>query len=537
MRQKKGWLGNACEYVGRNKLWTMDLSGITESEGEEMATIGVDIGTSGCKAALVAHDGRIIAQAYREYACIAVPGGGLELDTDAVMEAAMNVIRNVSAETADVSVQALSVSSIGESMAALDANGKILNRLMIYNDTRGADVEAQLSARVNHQSFFAKTGYYPSRVSSACRIMWLREHRPETYERTVCFLPVNALLLFLLGAKPHIDHTLASTTMLFDIWKKEWIPEHLAAAGIDRMLLPELVAPGSVVGRIRKDRAVALGLPENVLLVAGGHDQQCVSLGAGVIGTGDCLDGLGSVEAIGVVTDRRPDMARLARYHLSAEPHVLPDVYSVYGCAITAGTAVKWFRDCFCQDLIAATNADDEDVYERMFALLPERGNEVLWIPYFSGAGTPFNLPDARSLLIGAELRTGRGELLRALLEGVAFEMQINLECLAAAGLAPRRICTVGGLAKNARYLQMKASIIGCDVQTLAFNQAGALGAAILAECACGGYPSLREAAERMVTYGGRIVPEPAQQTAYQKKYDAYRRNHPYYGMLDLDRH
>ena len=503
--------------------------------GGYMAVIGVDIGTSGCKAALVAHDGEILAQAYREYPCLATPDGGQELDADAVMQAAMETIGEVSVAAAGTHVQALSVSSIGESMAALDENGSVLNRLMVYTDVRGEDVEKELDAWVDRERFFARTGYYPSRVSSACRMMWLRRYRPEAYGRAVRFLPVNALLLYRLGARPHIDHTLAATTMLFDVWRKEWIPEHLSAAGIEARLLPELVAPGSVVGVLRGDCAAALGLPEGVLLAAGGHDQQCVSLGAGVVGAGDCLDGLGSVEALGVVTDRpRLDMAKLARYHLSVEPHVLPGCYSVYGCTATAGIAVKWFRDRFCRDLAAAAEAEGGDAYERMFSLLPERESALLWVPYFCGAGTPFNRPDARAQLTGLELRTERGDLFRALLEGMAFEAQINLECFAASDIAPRRICAVGGLAKSERYLRMKAAIMGCGIQTPRVNQAGALGAAILAEYACGGYPTLRAAAENMVKPGKEIAPEPAEQAAYQKKYAAYRRDHPYYKTLGL---
>ncbi|WP_294148420.1 L-fuculokinase [uncultured Clostridium sp.] len=494
-----------------------------------MAVIGVDIGTSGCKASAVGADGEILAGAYREYTPKATSDGGQELDSRQVMKDAMEVLRETAVRCGGEKIEAISVSSLGESVVPLSRTGEILADAIIYSDSRGEDVEKELAGRVDRERFFEKTGYDPSRVSSVCRIMWLKKHKPEIYRQASFFLPMNSLLLFLLGAKPHIDYTLASTTEMFDIWEKKWDREILKAARLPEILLPPAVEPGTVVGTIQDGTAGRLGLPRGVLLVAGGHDQQCVSLGAGVIRDGDVLDGMGSVEAVGAVAGRPPDLRLLAKYNLSVEPHVIPGKYSIYGCTMTAGRAVKWFRDCFCQDLVLAAVQERKDVYDLMFDMVPREQNNVIWIPYFSGAGTPFNDPEAKSILLGADLKTGRGELFAALLEGIAFELQLNLECLEAAGVTLGEIHAVGGLAKNERYLRMKADLMGRDIVTLSSNEAGTLGAAILAMKAAGGCRTMEEAADVMVKVKKRIRSEPDHFSYYQDKYDRYKENHPWY--------
>lgn len=500
-----------------------------------MTTIGVDIGTSGCKASVVRADGTVLAGAYREYTPKATPDGGQELDSRLVLEQARQVIRESVEKCPGETISALSVSSFGESMVPLGAGGEALSPVAVYSDTRGEDVEQDLRSRVDVPRFFEITGYEPSRVSSMCRMMWLKRRRPEVYQQSRLFLPFNALLLYQLGAEPHIDVTLASTTQGFDIWKRSWDLEILSAAEIDPNLLPPVAEPGTVVGVLKHTAAQELGLPDGILLVAGGHDQQCVSLGAGVVESGDVLDGLGSVEAIGVVTDQTLDMAALRHFCFSIEPHVVPGRYSVYGCTTTAGHAVKWFRDCLCPDFVSRARESGKDVYDLMFEAMAENSEGVLWVPYFSGAGTPFNVPDAGSLLIGASLHTNRGILLRALLEGIAFEAELNLECMRRAGLSLREICAVGGLAKSERYLQMKADLMGRDVVTMRSNEAGALGAAILAAQAQGAYPSLEEAARTMVKRRTCLRAREAEHRHYRALYERYLQVHPLYGRLGID--
>ncbi|MCI9671573.1 MAG: hypothetical protein HFF49_08480 [Lawsonibacter sp.] len=497
-----------------------------------MTTIGVDLGTSGCKAAAIRTDGTILSDAYQEYTPVLTPEGGHELDVEAVLAHAIQVIQQVASECGGEEIAALSVSSLGETVVPLDRNGSVLFPGILYSDPRGKELEEELIGRLDLDRFYRVTGYMPSRASSLCRIMWLKRYRPELYEQAVCFLPLNALLLHRLGAKAHIDFTLASTSQAFDIWKNRWDLNILSTAQIDPAKLPQAVPPGTTVGQMDKKIARELGLENTPLLVAGGHDQPCVSLGAGVIHAGEALDGMGSVEAIGVVVEDNFSTALLSRYGLSVEPHVIPGMFSVYGCTMTAGRAVKWFRDNLCRDLVHRAAQTGEDVYSLMFDQLPEGNRYPMWVPYFSGAGTPFNNLQAEGILTGVTLDTDRGALLKALLEGIAFELEINLECLKQSGLRISALHTVGGLARSTEYLQMKADIMGQDIVTLRYNEAGVLGAAILAAMACGAYPTWEQAVSHMVRFGPRLHGREAEHGWYQKRFSRYKRLHPLYQTL-----
>lgn len=244
-----------------------------------MTTIGVDLGTSGCKAAAIRTDGTILSDAYQEYTPVLTPEGGHELDVEAVLAHAIQVIQQVASECGGEEIAALSVSSLGETVVPLDRNGSVLFPGILYSDPRGKELEEELIGRLDLDRFYRVTGYMPSRASSLCRIMWLKRYRPELYEQAVCFLPLNALLLHRLGAKAHIDFTLASTSQAFDIWKNRWDLNILSTAQIDPAKLPQAVPPGTTVGQMDKKIARELGLENTPLLVAGGHDQPCVSLG------------------------------------------------------------------------------------------------------------------------------------------------------------------------------------------------------------------------------------------------------------------
>lgn len=238
------------------------------------------------------------------------------------------------------------------------------------------------------------------------------------------------------------------------------------------------------------------------------------------------------MEAIGVVVEDNFSTALLSRYGLSVEPHVIPGMFSVYGCTMTAGRAVKWFRDNLCRDLVHRAAQTGEDVYSLMFDQLPEGKRYPMWVPYFSGAGTPFNNLQAEGILAGVTLDTDRGALLKALLEGIAFELEINLECLKQSGLRISALHTVGGLARSTGYLQMKADIMGQDIVTLRYNEAGVLGAAILAAMACGAYPTWEQAVSHMVRFGPRLHGREAEHGWYQKRFSRYKRLHPLYQTL-----
>ena len=176
---------------------------------------------------------------------------------------------------------------------------------------------------------------------SICKILWLKNNRPDIYHRTWKFLLFADFILFKLGARPHTDYSLAARTMAFDIVNKQWSVEILACAGIDIDKFGEPVQSGTAVGIINTWQAADLNLPADVMLVAGGHDQPCAALGAGVIRSGLAVDGLGTTECITPAFDRPILSGAMAENYFACVPHVIPEMYVTYAFTFTSGSVLK----------------------------------------------------------------------------------------------------------------------------------------------------------------------------------------------------
>lgn len=492
-----------------------------------MTIMGIDIGTSGCKASIVREDGAIIASGYQEYSPIATTDGGQEMPSRKIWELTKCVIKEALASYPERDIKAICVSSFGESVTPIGENGEILWNAMLYTDARGGLESNWLESKIDRDRFYALTGYYPDKMFTLSRLIWLKKHKPEIYRAAKVFLPFNSLILYLLGAKPHIEYTLASTTTAFDIINKEWSSYLLDAAEIDGEKLPPIVAPGEVVGTLSSAAASEFGLKPSILLVSGGHDQQCVSLGSGTFLPGIALDGLGSVEAVGLVSDKLVDSKLLAMHNFSIEPHIPPNTYSFFACTTTAGSAYKWCRDCLCKDIKVAARLNQRNPYSIMDAMMPEAPTDLFFLPYLAGAGTPYNDNHAPCVLMGMNLNTRRGDIVKAVLEGICYEITLNVNLLQSIGLTFKELRAVGGLATSPKFLQIKADIMGCDITTLCSNEAGTLGAAMLAGRACGMFQSLEDASDRIVKIADVIHFNPSVHAIYQEKFSRYQEIYP----------
>ena len=250
-----------------------------------MSLLGLDVGTSGCKALVVDEAGNVRGQAYREYAMLSPEPGLAELDPEQVWTAVKAVIRQVASD-AGREVRAISVASFGEAFVALDGGGRVLSNSLLYIDPRGADEAERLSRSMDERAIHALTGTTAHAMYSLPKMMWYRNNRPQLHARAWKYLLFSGFVLFRLGAEPHTDHSLAARTLAFDVVGKTWAEALLGHADIDRGLLGDPVASGMPVGRLRPELATELGLPSGVLLVSGGHDQPCAALGAGAVRAG-----------------------------------------------------------------------------------------------------------------------------------------------------------------------------------------------------------------------------------------------------------
>ncbi len=491
-----------------------------------MGLLGIDIGTSGCKAALFDYEGNIRGYGYNEYALEMPKPGWEELDPDIVWNAVKEVIIDSLADYNGKQIKAVSVSSIGEAAVPVDKNGKALYNSIIYIDSRGAKEAEYLKNRMEPDRILNISGVSIHPMYTINKIMWMKKHLPQVYKDTYKFMMFADYILYKLGAKAHTDFSLAARTMAFDVVSKKWSEEILDCAGIELSKFGEPVQSGTIVGRILHDVAEELGLPHDVLLVAGGHDQPCAALGAGVISPGTAVDGLGTTECITPVFNHPVISQAMAKCGYACVPHVKKDMYVTYAFTFTSGSILKWYRDNFIFEF-----KKEEKINVNIYEMLIERASvnpsDIFLLPHFAGAATPYMDTDSKGVIIGLDINTKNADIIKAILEGITYEMMINLEKLDIAGIKVDELIAVGGLAKSERYLQLKADMMGKKVVSLNTTEAGALGAAILAGVACGAYGSLGEAVNKLVKRRKEFHPNNDLNGIYAEKFETYKRIYP----------
>jgi len=492
-----------------------------------MALLGIDIGTSGCKATLADTDGRVLGQAYQEYPLFSAQPGWQEIDPERVWLAVRTVISQALAGHQGHPVRAISVSSFGEAVVAIDAGGQTLGPSMIYIDSRGREEAAEIKALLGDDQILAITGTTAEPMYSLGKIRWLKKHRPEIYEKTWKFLLFADFILYRLGAAPATDYSLAARTLAFDIRRKDWSDIMLAAAEIDRAKFGEPVQAGTPVGTIRPGIALELGLPMDVMLVAGGHDQPCAALGAGVIRPGLAVDGLGTTECI-TPAFAEPILSKaMADNYFACVPHVIAGHYVTYAFTFTSGSILKWYRDSFGAALRAEAGQLGVNIYDLMIDRARSAPSSVLVLPHFAGAATPYMDTAATGAIVGLTIDTHPEDIVKGLLEGITFEIMLNTERLAAAGVPIREILAVGGLSRSDTYLQLKATMMGKPVTTLEVAEAGTLGVIILAGTASGVFGSIDQAVNRLVRRKQTFQPDPALHDFYQERFAQYKKLYP----------
>lgn len=489
-----------------------------------MALMGLDIGTTGCKCTIFDIEGNICSYAYKEYSIINSGQGLFELDPREVWEAVKLVIGISVQRYRGERITALCVSSFGEAAVPIDKNGNVLNNSLLYTDVRGTEQCERLSNLMGLQNIMQLTGLHAHPMYTINKVMWIKENMPQIYKDTWKFMLFEDFILYKLGNVSAIDYSLASRTMAFNVIRKTWEERVFDAAGIDRDIFSPAVASGSIVGTISSDIADELGLPQNVSLVTGGHDQMCAAIGGGIIKEGVAINGIGTVECITPAFARPIMNEQMLDNNFACVPHAKTGMYVTYAFNFTGGSLLKWYRDNFAKVEKMEAEKTGNNVYATLDLRAVKQPTKILILPHFAGAGTPYMDIAAKGAIIGLSFDVTDAHLYRAMLEGVTYEMMYNVECLGEAGITINELRAVGGGAKSDLWLQIKADIMGRKVVTLNVDEAGTLGTAILAGTATGVYKSIESAAGLLVKVKKEFYPDEKNHQVYQENYRRYKK-------------
>lgn len=484
-----------------------------------MSLLGIDVGTTGCKAAAFSDDGRCLASAYREYPTSYPQPGWAELDSRAVWGKVTEVIAEVAARTARDPVTALCASSMGEAFVPVSAEREILGDSILFSDTRGRQYIDRLLEVMSQEEFYAINPNILGPNYSLPKLLWLKENKPDLFARAEHFVLWGDMVGFMLGGEHVTSHVLANRTLLFDLRREDWSDRLLAWSGIDRAKLGRCVPAGTVVGTVADRMADELGLRRGVQIVVGGHDQCCNSLGAGIHRAGSAVCGIGSFECITPTYDRIPESGPMLRSGLNIEHHLLPGLYVsfIYN---QGGMLVKWFRDTFAS---AERERAGRDIYAVLDAEMPVEPTDLLVLPYFETSGPPKFVADAAGAILGLRTRTTRGEILKAIMECETLYFAEGMQALAQLGIDTSEFIATGGGARSDQWLQIKADVFGVPFVRPRITEASVLGAAILAGISTGVFASPAEGVGCFVARERVFEPDAGRHQVYREKLEWYK--------------
>ena len=446
------------------------------------------------------------------------PKGWFVWDLDALWALIARCAQKVVAQVGPDRLKAVTVTTWGADGAPVDSAGNLTHPLIAWRCERTADLAESLGDRLGRDRLFRIAGYPVISFNTLFRMAWLARNAPDALERADHFLMTPGLVSLRLCGKPSIDPTIASTGMNMDLASRDWSDELLRDVHFPRRLLPPWVEPGSVIGPLTPDAACATGLRTGTPVVAAGHDTQFAVLGSGVA-PGEALVSSGTWEILIARADGfAPNDAALEGgllFECDAQPRRWNPQLLMMGSGVVEWVASKWYAHLKTRD----------DRYDRMIAEAddePPGAAGCVLMPPFTGTG-PLQKFGTRGTLLGLTLNTTRGQVYRAALEGLAYQLRDALAVFNdAVGLQPQALRVVGGGAKNALWNQIRADVTGLPVVVPAEVEATALGAAMAALVGAGVYASFDEA--RHAIDFGETLTEPSPASAhYEPLYQAYR--------------
>jgi len=481
--------------------------------------LGIDVSTTATKAVLVDESGDVRAVGSAGYRYAVPHPRWSEQDPGLWWDGTISAIGSVlaSAGVDPTSIAAVGLTGQMHGAVLLGRAGEVLRPAILWNDQRTeAECEA-IRRAVGRERLIAVTGNDALAGFTAPKLLWVRDHEPETWRRLAhVLLPKDYVRLRLTGDYA-VDKADGAGTLLFDLAARDWSAEVLSALGLDPAWLPTTWEGPDITGTLTDAAAAATGLRRGTPVVAGGGDQAANAVGVGVVDPGSMALSLGTSGVVFAATSR-PLFEPHGRVH--AFCHAVPERWHLMSVMLSAAGSLRWFRD----ELAQGTSFDE---LVSPAADVPA-GSDGLWfLPYLTGERSPHPDPLARGAFVGLTVAHGRPHLVRAILEGVAYGLRDGLDLMIAADMpAPTQIRASGGGTASPLWRQILADVLGAEIAVTSTSEGAAYGAAVLAAVGAGWFPSVAAAAAALVTASPIASPGP-DAAAYADGHRVYRELYP----------
>lgn len=494
-----------------------------------MSLLGIDIGTTGCKAIAFNLNGEVIASAYKEYSLIISGDGLVEYNPLEVLGSVEAIIKSINSHSGvgrDL-VEAFSISVPGDEALPVDRDGKAIYNMICSLDKRGINENALINKKIGIRKLYNITGLPPSNMYALNRLLWFKNSKPGIYNKIFKFASWDSYIFKNFGLECVSDYSVCSRTMAFDIVKKDWSEEILNKLDISRDIFPECLPSGKAIGFLPDSICKKLGFQKKVCGVTGGFDQVCAALGSGVIKNGMASVGSGTVECMQVIVPNLITSDIMLKSNYPFSNYTLEDFYICLAINFGGGSLLKWFRDNLAYEDKLEADERNMDIYRLFDEKAVVSQNPLLVYPYFEGAQTPLNDPYAKGIMMGFNLGTKKEDIIRGILEGITYELKLNIDTLEKNGVRIDSLNVSGGGSKSDFWLQLKADITGKPICSLNINEAGCLAASVIAGYGIGKYDSISDAIGKIVKIKKEYHPEKKKHDYYLNRFEIYKKIFP----------
>jgi xylulokinase len=481
---------------------------------KNMNFLGIDVGTSSVKLLLMDEKGSVLATVTKDYPVYYPNPGWAEQNPEDWWQATSDGIREVLAKAAvsGTTIRAIGLSGQMHSLVVLDKDNKVLMPALLWCDQR-TQAECNYITENLGGDLAKFTGNKALTGFTAPKVLWIRRHKPDVYEKISHMLLPKDYIRFKLTGEYATDVSDASGTLFFDVRQRRWSSEMLEFLGIDPGVLPSCYESFEVTGTVTEKAALETHLRAGTVVVGGAGDQAAGAVGTGIVQEGLLSVALGTSGVVFACQDHYAidGATRLHTFcHSSGKWHVM-------GVMLTAASCLKWWVEEVCR-----LDGDGFAVLLEEAKTIAPGAAGLLFLPYLMGERTPYSDPYAKGVFIGLSMVHSRAHMTRAILEGVCFALRDSLEILREQNLSQTVVRISGGGANSLLWCQMIADVFGLPVETVNSAEGPALGAAILAAAGAGVFTSVNDACASIVKTAWRTEPDRRALEKYNQVYKVY---------------
>jgi xylulokinase len=490
---------------------------------EESVFLGLDVGTSGVKAILVAPSGDVVASATSPLTMATPQPGWAEQEPEAWWQASLASIAAVRGKRPDARVASIGISGQMHSSVFLDRKGEVIRPALLWCDGRTTAECEEITSRVGGEERLRDLASNPALEGFTLpKVLWLRRHEPAAFARLATVLLPKDYIRYRLTGTLATEPSDASATLMFDTARLRWSDEIMRAVELPVSLLPDVGPSAGVLGTVSAAAAHLTGIDTGTPVVGGGADNACGAAGVGVVAPGEVVTSWGTSGTV-LAPTAMPLVEPRLRAHTFC--HVVPETWYLMGVVLTAGGAFAWYQEQLARELAGLSDAAAR--LDAEAASVPRGADGVTFLPYLQGERTPHRDASARGAVLGLSLAHTRAHLTRAVLEGICFALRDSLTILQSVGLSPNHLLLTGGGAKSRLLRQLQSEIFGLPVTTVNREEGPAYGAALLAAVGAGAFPDLTAAVRATLTRAPLEVPDPNAHLDYAQPYLRFRQSFP----------